>query len=198
MCISTRHFDLSNAACSTKSIVKNYFSLLFEKSPQAYIIVRSSCNIHYMQVWSVHWENETEKLVFSISIGCLPTQCHSIWHMKQDHINHIQYLLHDFYAATVNYISLGDSDKRHNHIEDLFPTQRPATRSFDVFIDLRLNTRLSKQSWDWWFGTPLCSLWRHCNELYELRCVCFWKELSKWYSRKRLTLRLSILLTCMS
>ena len=27
-----------------------------------------------------------------------------------------------------------------------FPTQRPVTRSFDVFFDLRLNKRLSKQS----------------------------------------------------
>ena len=26
-----------------------------------------------------------------------------------------------------------------------FPTQRPVTRSFDVFFDLRLNKRLSKQ-----------------------------------------------------
>ena len=30
-----------------------------------------------------------------------------------------------------------------------FPTQRPVTRSFDVFFDLRLNKRLSKQSWGW-------------------------------------------------
>ena len=28
-----------------------------------------------------------------------------------------------------------------------FPTQRPVTRSFDVFFDLRLNKRLSKQWW---------------------------------------------------
>ena len=34
-----------------------------------------------------------------------------------------------------------------------FPTQRPVTRSFDVFIDLRLNKRLSKQSRGWWFET---------------------------------------------
>ena len=33
------------------------------------------------------------------------------------------------------------------------PTQRPVTRSFDVFFDLRLNKRLSKQSWSWWFET---------------------------------------------
>ena len=32
-----------------------------------------------------------------------------------------------------------------------FPSQRPVTRSFDVFCDLRLNKRLSKQSWGWWW-----------------------------------------------
>ena len=30
-----------------------------------------------------------------------------------------------------------------------FPPQRPVTRSFDVFFDLRLNKRLSKQPWGW-------------------------------------------------
>ena len=44
-----------------------------------------------------------------------------------------------------------------------FPTQRPVTRSFDVFFDLRLNKQLSKQSWGWWFETPLWPLCRHCN-----------------------------------
>ena len=34
-----------------------------------------------------------------------------------------------------------------------FSTQRPVTRSFDVFFDLRLNKWLSKQSWGWWFDT---------------------------------------------
>ena len=45
-----------------------------------------------------------------------------------------------------------------------FPTQRPVTRSFYVFLDLRLNKRLSKQSWGWWFETLSRSLWRHRNE----------------------------------
>ena len=40
---------------------------------------------------------------------------------------------------------------------------KPVTRSFDVFFDLHLNKRLSKQSWGWWFETPSCPLWRHCN-----------------------------------
>ena len=49
-----------------------------------------------------------------------------------------------------------------------FPAQKPVTRSFDVFFDLRLNKRLSKQSWGWRFETPSRSLWRHCN-VYALR-----------------------------
>ena len=41
-----------------------------------------------------------------------------------------------------------------------FPAQRPVTRSFDVFSDLRLNKRLSKKSRGWWFETPLHPLWK--------------------------------------
>ena len=46
-----------------------------------------------------------------------------------------------------------------------FPAQRPVTRSFDVFFDLRLKKRLSKQSWGWWFETLSRPLWRHRNEV---------------------------------
>ena len=45
-----------------------------------------------------------------------------------------------------------------------FPTQRPVTRSFDVYFDLRPNERLSKQWWGWWFETLSRSLWRHRND----------------------------------
>ena len=45
-----------------------------------------------------------------------------------------------------------------------FPAQRPVTRRFDVFFDLRLNERLRKHSWGWWFETPSPPLWRHINE----------------------------------
>ena len=44
-----------------------------------------------------------------------------------------------------------------------FPTQRPVTRKFDVYFDLRLNKRLCKQTWGWWLETLLCPLWRHSN-----------------------------------
>ena len=47
-----------------------------------------------------------------------------------------------------------------------FPTQRPVTRSFDVYFDLRPNKWLSKQSWGWWFETLSCSLWRHRNDTH--------------------------------
>ena len=46
-----------------------------------------------------------------------------------------------------------------------FPAQRPVTRSFDVFLGLRLSKRLSKQSWGWWFETLSRPSWRHCNEI---------------------------------
>ena len=45
-----------------------------------------------------------------------------------------------------------------------FPAQRPVTRRFDVFFDLRVNKRLSKQPRGWWLETPSLSLWRHRND----------------------------------
>ena len=58
-----------------------------------------------------------------------------------------------------------------------FPSQRPVTRSFDVFCHLCLNKRLSKQSWGWWFQTPSRSLWRHRN--------AFWKVYDKAIHNKQ-------------
>ena len=62
-------------------------------------------------------------------------------------------------------------------VTDEFPSQRPVTRSFEVFFEFRLNKRLSKQSRGWWFETPSRSSWRHCNEWY------LW-----WWRRPRLSL----------
>ena len=46
-----------------------------------------------------------------------------------------------------------------------FPSQRPVTRGFDFFFDLRLNKRWSKQSRRRWFETQSRSLCRHGNVL---------------------------------
>ena len=35
------------------------------------------------------------------------------------------------------------------------------------FFHLCLNNRLGKQWRGWWFDTPLCPLWRHCNVLWD-------------------------------
>ena len=56
-----------------------------------------------------------------------------------------------------------------------FPVQRPVTRSFDVFFDLRLSKRLSKQSIRRWFETPLRSLWRDCNNTCYLNGLYIWQ-----------------------
>ena len=49
-----------------------------------------------------------------------------------------------------------------------FPPQRPVTRGFDVLFDLRLNNRLSKQSWGWLFEMPSRPWWHHCT----MTCRC--------------------------
>ena len=45
-----------------------------------------------------------------------------------------------------------------------FPAQRPVTRSFNILFYMRLNKRLGKQWWCWWFETPSRTLWCHCND----------------------------------
>ena len=53
------------------------------------------------------------------------------------------------------------------------PHKKPVTRSFNVFFDLRLNKRLSKQWWGWWFDMPWGPLWRHCNKSFVCRVISF-------------------------
>ena len=61
---------------------------------------------------------------------------------------------------------------RNSPVTGEFPAQRPVTRSFDVFFDLCLNKRLSKQWWGWWFVTPSHLLWHHCSNVSTTRaCV---------------------------
>ena len=58
-----------------------------------------------------------------------------------------------------------------------FPTQRPVTRIFDVFFDLRLNKRLSKQSWGWWLETLSRPLLRHRDAIVTSSTE---REQSEW------------------
>ena len=55
--------------------------------------------------------------------------------------------------------------ERNSPVTGEFPSQRPVTRSFDVFFDLRLDKRLSKPSRRRWFETQSRWLRRHCNDI---------------------------------
>ena len=46
-----------------------------------------------------------------------------------------------------------------NHDDVIKWKHFPRYWPFDLFFDLRLNKRLSKQSWGWWFETLSCPLW---------------------------------------
>ena len=53
----------------------------------------------------------------------------------------------------------------HSPVTGELCAQRPVTRSFHIYFDLRLCKRLSKQWRGWWFETPSRPLWRDCNDL---------------------------------
>ena len=80
---------------------------------------------------------------------------------------------------------------RNSPVTGEFSAQRPVTQSFDVFFDLSLNKRLSKQSRRWWFETPSRPPRRHYNVMrgqyanqgiryIESSSGCF-EERPKWW-----------------
>ena len=63
------------------------------------------------------------------------------------------------------------------------PAQMPVTRSFDIFFDLPLNKRLSKQSWGWWFEKlsrtfDVTVMFPHRNLLYHLN-ILLWEGIKR-------------------
>ena len=82
---------------------------------------------------------------------------HDVWQVTNEHMSMVtlSWWRHQMETFSVLLAIWGTGE---------FPAQRPVTRSFDVFFDLRPNKRLSKQPWGWWFETLSCSLWCHCND----------------------------------
>ena len=76
-------------------------------------------------------------------------------------------------SSNGNIFRVTDICAGNSPVAGVFPAQRPVTRSFDVFFDLHLNKRLSKQRWGWWFETPSWSLWCQCNDklIYVFRVL---------------------------
>ena len=61
----------------------------------------------------------------------------------------------------------------------------PRTKANDAelwyFFYLCLNKRLSKQWWGWWFETPACPLWRHCNATNcEAMVIIYWDDTARF------------------
>ena len=66
-----------------------------------------------------------------------------------------------------------------------FASQRPVAQSFDVFFDLLLNKRLSKQSRHQWFETPSPSVWHHCNVMVSSHLTVYsWQSVHMCYNIK--------------
>ena len=59
-------------------------------------------------------------------------------------------------------------------VRGIHRSQRPVTRRFDVFFDLRLNKRLSKQSLGLWLETISIPLWRHRNA-FRVSPITLWR-----------------------
>ena len=78
----------------------------------------------------------------------------------------------DIFSALL-YLWVGNSP-----ITGEFPSQRPMTRSFDVFFDLRLNKRLIKQPRYRWSERPSRSLWSNASHIGTRTNVLTNKQLS--------------------
>ena len=133
----------------------------------------------------LHCINKGDAAVFALSHQCYqqrPTKAHYTWRVDTSAENVMfkspsehktnatrtellleALLLWSGYFFVMMTSSNGSIFRVTGYLSGEFPTQRPVTRSFDVFFDLRLNKQLSKQSWGWWFVMPSRSLWRHRN-----------------------------------
>ena len=72
------------------------------------------------------------------------------------------------YAGTESFPH--DDVMKWNHFPRYWPfvrgNHRAKASDAGLWCFLRLNKRLIKQSWGWWFETLLCPLWRHCNAIF--------------------------------
>ena len=171
-----------------------YFNKLWPKSFTYYSFHRSTLKVqtafHGLVPYTHHLtncsRNEMATIWQATSFNIFPlmtimTDC--LWF----HYNQFQleWMISWQWIVTENAPSLHDDVIKCKHFSALlaicaanspvtgeFPPQRPVTRSFNVFFALRLNKRLSKQSWGWWFETPSRPLWRHYNVFMDSVCPC--------------------------
>ena len=76
----------------------------------------------------------------------------SLWFHRADGVRHPYYIMT---SSNGNISALGSLYEGNPPMTGGFPSQRPVTRSFDIFFNLRTNKQLSKQSRRRWFEPPL-------------------------------------------
>ena len=98
--------------------------------------------------------------------------------------------LNQRWTSSTTYIYIIMTSSNGNRFRVTSPLCKGQWRGALMFFHLRLNKRLSKQSWSRWFETPLRSLWRQSNYIYVYiyisdlafglgRCEC--EIATQWY-----------------
>ena len=98
--------------------------------------------------------NDNGYIMYNTSQKCAHGLCLVMFYVQTDFTGTIHVFLTAWWRHQMETFSaLLAICARNSPVPGEFPTQRPVTRTFDVFFDLRPNKRLSKQWWGWWFET---------------------------------------------
>ena len=134
---------------------------------QRRIIVYDRCLARLFMGWvkpiiHCHVRSRGRLIMTSLTKTCPAPQILSMRRLKKWHHGtdfNLSWWLHQMETFS----ALLDLCAGNSPVTGEFPTQRPMTRSFDVFFDLCLNKCLSNQSRGWWFEAPSRPSWRHGN-----------------------------------
>ena len=124
---------------------------MFVKGPQGYRILMSVVHCLYIISYQTIY-----MLYVRIIQGWFTDIPATVWFLQCQVSNH----------DVINFFPITGPLWGEPQVTGEFPSQKPVTRNFDVCFDLHLNTRVSKQSRNWWFETPSHSFWRHCIRVW--------------------------------
>ena len=132
----------------------------------------AACSVHLNQEWFIiictiggkcQWNLNQCKIIFTQENNLVNTICKIVPILFRSQCVNVQCPDPWWRNEMETFSALLALCARNSPDTGEFPAQRPVTRSFDAFFDLRLNKRLGKQSRRRWFEMPSRSLWRHCN-----------------------------------
>ena len=127
---------------------------------------------------------------YLLSVFIASTKCWSIWWRHLTHFSIISLMNKDqgMYCSLhlkkkivcihLSHVSVAMMTLSKGNIFRVTGPLRGNSPSFDVFFNVHLNKRLSKQSWGWWFEISSCLLWHHCNDLTEFPEPLFYSNLA--------------------